>query len=54
MASSASSGELQLDVLELEHALVLLDQRVLRLGEDLDERLTVQAASTAPNTAGGR
>ena len=44
MASSASSVELQLDAVELEQALVLLDQRVARLGEDLDQRLAVEAA----------
>src|SRR5215831_7114755 len=31
-------GEAQMDVLELEHRLVLLDQRVLRLLQDLHER----------------
>jgi hypothetical protein len=39
-------GELELDVLELEELLVLLDQGVLRLGEDLDERLLVEVADT--------
>ena len=47
IASSASRGELQLDVLELEHLAVLLDQRVLRLGEDLDQRLAIEAAHRA-------
>ena len=32
----------QLDVLHLEQALILLDQRVLRLGEDLDQRRLVE------------
>jgi hypothetical protein len=39
-------GELELDVFELEHLLVLLDQRVLRLGEDLDQRLAVELRTT--------
>src|SRR3954453_20031455 len=34
--------ELQLDTVELEELLVLPDERVLRLGEDPDERLTVE------------
>ena len=35
-------GELQLDAVELEELLVLLDQGVAGLGEDLDQRLTVE------------
>src|SRR3990172_7278062 len=35
-------GELELDAVELEELAVLLHQRVLRLGEDVDERLLVQ------------
>ena len=42
IASSASGGELQVDAVQLEEALVLLDQGVAGLGEDLDERLAVQ------------
>ena len=38
-------GELQLDVLELEELAVLLDQGVLRLDEDLDERVAVEVAT---------
>ena len=37
-------GELQLDAVELEEPLVLLDQRVARLGEDADQRLAVEVA----------
>ena len=47
MASSAVAGELELDVFELEHLAVLLDERVLRLGEDLDQRVAVEAAHRA-------
>ena len=35
-------GEGQADVLHVEQALVLLDEGVLRLGEDLDQGLLVQ------------
>src|SRR6478736_6187362 len=35
-------GELELDAVEVEELLVLLDERVARLGEDLDERLAVE------------
>src|SRR5450759_2808262 len=35
-------GELQVDVFELEHRLVLLDERVLGFLEDLDERSAVE------------
>src|SRR6478735_874553 len=37
-------GELELDAVEVEELLVLLDERVARLGEDLDERLAVELA----------
>ena len=37
-------GDLELDVVELEHSLVLLDEGVLRLDEDADERLSVEAS----------
>ena len=37
-------GELQLDAVELEEPLVLLDQRVARLGEDAHQRLPVEVA----------
>ena len=40
----AVGGELQLDVLELEHLLVLAHERVLRLGEDPHQRVAVEAA----------
>ena len=40
----AVGAELQLDVLELEHLLVLPNQRVLRLGEDAHQRLLVERA----------
>ena len=36
--------ELELDAVELEHALVLPHERVLRLGEDLHERVAGRAA----------
>ena len=39
---SASSVNSRRDVLHLEQALVLLDQRVLRLGQDLDQRVLVE------------
>ena len=32
----------EFDVLHLEQALILLDQRVLRLGQDLDQRILVE------------
>ena len=35
-------GEVEADVLHLEQPLVLLDQRVLRLGQDLDQRRLVE------------
>ena len=35
-------GELQLAAFQAEKLLILLDQRVLRLGEDADERLDIQ------------
>src|SRR5262249_3835438 len=35
-------GETQLDVLELQHRLVLLDERVLGLAQDLDESRLIQ------------
>src|SRR6478736_6076141 len=35
-------GELELDTVEVEELLVLLDERVARLGEDLDECLAVE------------
>src|SRR3546814_18588416 len=35
-------GKAQLHALHVEQLLILLDQRVLRLGEDLDERRLVQ------------
>ena len=47
IASRASSAELELDAVELEELLVLLDQRVLRLGQDVDERLLVQVVHVA-------
>ena len=37
-------GELELDVVELEQPLVLLDQRVARLGQDADQRVAVEVA----------
>ena len=40
----AVRGELEFDVFEAEHLLVLLDQAVLRLDEDLHERVAVEAA----------
>ena len=40
-------GELELDVLELEHLLVLAHEGVLRLGEDLHQRVAVEAAHGA-------
>ena len=45
IASSASSVELEFDAVELEQPGVLLDQRVLRLGEDLHQRVPVEVAS---------
>ena len=35
-------GELELDAVELHELLVLLHQRVLRLGEDADQRVPVE------------
>ena len=35
-------GEVEIDVVVVEEALVLLDERVLRLGQDLDEILALQ------------
>jgi len=37
----------RLHVFELEHLAILLDQRVLGLDEDLDERLVIEAADRA-------
>jgi hypothetical protein len=37
----------QFDILHLEQALVLLDQRVLRLGQDLDQRRSSRSSSVA-------
>ena len=42
IAFSASSVKVSFDVLHLEQALVLLDQRVLRLGQDLHQRRLVE------------
>ncbi len=39
--------ELEFDVFEAEDLLVLLDEAVLRFGEDLDERVAVEAAHGA-------
>ena len=35
-------GDGELDALQLEQALILLDERVLRLGQDLDQRRLVE------------
>ena len=43
-------GDLELDVVELEHPPVLLHERVLRLDEDADERLLGRGCDTAPMT----
>src|SRR4051795_3774100 len=40
-------SEVELDVFEIEHLAVLLDERVLRLREDLDQRVAVEAAHRA-------
>ena len=45
MASSASSVNSSSTPSMLEHPLVLLDQRVARLGEDPDERVAVEAGA---------
>jgi hypothetical protein len=42
IASSASVLELELDAVELEEPLVLLGERVLRPGEDVDQRVAVE------------
>jgi hypothetical protein len=42
IARSASSVKVRLDVFHLEQPLILLDQRVLRLGQDLDQRFLVE------------
>ena len=47
-------GELELDAVELEQLLVLLDQRVARLGEDLDQRLAVELVDAWRSPAAGR
>ena len=46
--------EVELDAVELEHALVLLDERVLRLGQDLHERVLVERRDRTRRRAGGR
>ena len=46
-ASSASSVKHEVDVVELEELLVLLQQRVLRLDEDADQRVLVEAVHRA-------
>ena len=40
-------GEAQLHVLKLEQPLILLDDRILRLGQDLDQRVFVQIVQHA-------
>ena len=47
-------GEDELDRVVREEALVLLDERVLRLGEDLDEVLALQLVHVRDDRAGGR
>ena len=47
-------AELELDAVELEDPLVLLDQRVLRLDQDPDERVLVEAATPRPPPGAGR
>ncbi len=47
-------GEAQRDVLELEDLLVLLDQRVARLGQDTHERRRRPARAASPSPAAGR
>ena len=42
IAASASSVKFSVRVLKLEQALVLFDQRILRLGQDRDQRVFVQ------------
>src|SRR5690606_41853104 len=44
-------GELQLDVLQLEELLELLDQSVLGLGQDPDQRFLVDRKSTRLNSS---
>ncbi len=47
-------GELELDVVELEDPLVLTGQRVLRLDEDLDQRVLVEMGDRARPRGGDR
>ena len=49
IASSASGGEVEVDVLEVEHLAVLLDQRVAGLGKDLDEGFAFEMVHCADN-----
>ena len=46
--------EAQLDAFHLEHALILLGQRVLRTGEDFDQRGFRQIAQAWRGSADGR
>src|SRR3954454_352963 len=41
------AGEVELDVFEIEYLAVLLDERVLRFGEDLDQCVTIETAHRA-------
>ena len=47
-------GQFELDVIELEHPLVLAGERVLRLDQDADERLLVQVGHRARPPGGDR
>ncbi len=47
MACKAPGAHLEFDAFHREQLLVLLDQRVLRLGQDLDQRLLVSSSSVA-------
>ena len=47
-------GELELDAVDLEHLLVLLDERVARRREDVDEGLLVERRRASSGRAGGR
>ncbi len=54
IAFRASCVERELDVFHVEQALVLLDQRVLRLGQDLDQRVLVEVLAAWRSPADGR
>ena len=53
-ADERALRELELHAVHLEELLVLLHERVLRLREDVDQRLLVQLVERREHRAGGR